>query len=178
MKWKSNLCASLGSPLSWKWRSMAVMGRKQNGRVQVSPLLLSIFILCIFSCKEMKTFLFLFNFSGTLFTVQKCNFKSETKYFLSLSPIISVCQQKYTHKPIMFTYGHTVSKPHCALQCDESFCIAEERKEMGSERWETFWAYDFPFCTSDLKLTEAREQVSSSFSNLGTRSTDGARSRY
>lgn len=142
--------------------------RKSPG-CHLSPLLLSIFILCIFSGKEMKTSLFLFNFSETLFTIQKCNFKSETKYFLSLSPIISVCQQKYTHKPIMFTYVHTASKPHCALQCGESFWIAEEGKEMGSERWETFRACHFPFCTSDLKLTEAREQVSSSFSKLWNR---------
>lgn len=168
MKWKSNLCTSLDSPLSWKWRSMA-WGENKTEESRTSSFLSSIFILCIFSCKEIKTVLFLLNFSGTLFTIQKCNFNSETKYFLFLSPIISVCQQKDAHKPIMFTYVHTASKPHCALQCGESFCIAEERKGMGSERWETFWAYNFPFCTSDLELTEAREQVSSSFSRLWNR---------
>lgn len=128
----------------------------------------------------MKTSLFLFHFSSTLFTrsIKKCNFKSQTKYFPSLPPIISVCQQKCTHKPIMFTYVCTASKPHCALQRGESFCIAGGSRGMGSERWETSRAYHFPFCASDPTLTESESEFLAASVGFGTGSEDGASRRY
>lgn len=132
-------------------------------------LLPSIFILCVFQLQRNICFCFISQALCLQDQLKKCNFKSQTKYLPSLPSIISVCQQKYTHKAIMFTYVHTASKPHCALQCGESFCIAGGNRRMGSERWETSQAYHFPFCASDSTLTEVREQISSSFSRFWNR---------
>ena len=150
------------------------MGRKGSWSIHdfILPSPPPVFTLCIFQLQRNENIFIFVPFLRALYLqdqLKQHNFKSQTKYFPSLPPIISVCQQKYTHKPIMFTYVHTASKPHCALQHGESFCIAGGSRRMGSERWETSRAYHFPFCASDPTLTEVREWVSSSLSRLWNR---------
>lgn len=166
-KWKSNVCTSLASPLLHKWKSMALMGRKGKWNIH-DFILIPLVLFCVFSsCREMKTSLFLFNLLSSLFT--RSTEKNTTSNVRVLPLTILVCQQKCTHKSILLAHVHRASKPHCALQCGESFCLAGERQEMGFERWEISWAYNFSFCASDPTLTKVRKSVSSSFSRLWNR---------
>lgn len=170
MKWKSNLCANLASPRLCKGHgSNGRKGKLKHPGLHPFPSTPLDFHSVYFQLQGNGNIFIFVSLLKYSINSSKCNFKSQTKHFLSLPHIISVCQQKYTHKPIMFTYVHTASKPHCTLRRGESFCKAGGRRGMGSERWETFRAYHFPFYASDPKPTEFRKQVSSSLSRFWNR---------